>query len=205
MQSRLVEQQEQRLLRESTSENDTLLFSPGNLIHQAVAEIGGAHMHEGVLNDLHVRVRLEAQRAAVGVAALQHKLPNTRGKEQAAFLLNHGDALRACARAQRVDGEAVEKNAAGKRAENSGYQLHQSGLAAGVRAENGDDFARARLKTGGFESEERGLRGICGVRIANLLDRETGFRSKARGFRRSARSGRAATGAGAQASLRRRR
>src|SRR2546430_6567925 len=170
MQSRLVEQQEQRLLRESTSENDTLLFSPGNLIHQAIAEIGGAHMHEGVLNDLHVRVRLEAQRAAVGVAALHHKLPNTRAKEQAAFLLNHGDALRAGARAQRVDGEAVEKNTAGKGAENSGNQLHQSGLAARVGAENGDDFPGTRLKTGGFESEERSLRGICGVRIADLLE-----------------------------------
>ena len=93
----------------------------------------------------------------MGVAPLKDEFPDAGGKEQAAFLLNHGDALRASARTKRMDDESVEKNAAGKGIENSSNQLKQCGLAAGVGAENGDDFARPRLKAGGLEGEQGSL------------------------------------------------
>src|SRR5260370_1831083 len=102
-------------------------------------------------------------------AGLKKKLRDGGGKEEGAFLLNHGDALRAGAGAQRMDDKSVEKNAAREGLENSGNQLKQGGLAAGVGPENGDDFAGAGLKAGGFESEERSLRRICGVGVADLL------------------------------------
>src|SRR5215472_1246930 len=112
----------------------------------------------------------------MGMAALHNKFPDARGKEQAAFLLNHGDALRASARTQRMNHEAVEKNASGKGVEDSGNQLKERGLPAGIGSENGHDLAGARVKARGFESEERGLRRICGVGVADLLDGETDFR-----------------------------
>src|SRR5215831_4515813 len=102
-----------------------------------------------------------------------------------------------------MNDKAVEQNAAGKRAENSSDQLKQRGFAAGVRAENGHNFARARLKASGFEREERCLRRISRVSVADLLDGKTDFRSQACGFGRSARNCRAA--ARAHATLRRRR
>src|SRR6266568_314322 len=102
-----------------------------------------------------------------------------------------------------MDDEAVQQNAAGERAEHSSNQLEQRGFSAGIGAENGDDFARTRLKAGGFERKEWSLRRICGISVADLLDGEADLRSQARGFRRSARSGR--TAAGAHATLRRRR
>ncbi len=37
MESGLIEQQKQRLLGQSAGENDTLLFTAGNLIHPAIA------------------------------------------------------------------------------------------------------------------------------------------------------------------------
>ena len=54
----------------------------------------------------------------------------------------------------------------------AGNQFEQSGFAAGVGAEDGDDFAGLGLEAEGFEREERGLRGIGGVGVADLLDAE---------------------------------
>ena len=44
MESGLIEQQKQRLLSQSSGENDPLLFAAGDLIHPAIAEISGAHL-----------------------------------------------------------------------------------------------------------------------------------------------------------------
>src|SRR6266516_1838244 len=99
--------------------------------------------------------------------------------------------------------KAVEKDTAGKGLENSGNQLKQGGLAAGVGAKDGDDFGRPGLKARSFQGEERGLRRICGVGVADLLDGKANFRAQASGFRRSAR--RSGTAAGAHAGLRRKR
>src|ERR1051325_2507267 len=102
-----------------------------------------------------------------------------------------------------MNDKAVEKDAAGKGLENSGNQLKQGGLAAGVGAEDGDDFAWPGVKARGFQGEERSLRRICRVGVADLLDGKANFCTQASGFRRSTRRGGAA--AGAHAGLRRKR
>src|SRR2546426_7548651 len=135
------------------------------------------------------------------MAALEYKFPGARRKKQAALLLHHGDALRAGPRAQGVRDKAVEKDASRKRLENAGDQLKQSGLAAGVGAENGHDFAGPALKARGFEREERSLRGICGIGVADLLDGQAYLVAQARGFGGVA----CESGAAAHASLRCRR
>src|SRR5215467_10070124 len=132
MQSRFVEQQQQRLLRDGAGEDDALFFSTRDLIHETVAENGGSHLHESVLHDDHVVVGLKTERASVRVTALKNKFPDARGKEQATFLLDHGDALGAGARVQGMDDESVQENAAGKRLENSRDQLKKGRFAAGV-------------------------------------------------------------------------
>ena len=57
----LVEQQKQRTLREGASENHALLFSAGELVHPAIAELGGADLYEGVLRYEYVVARLETE------------------------------------------------------------------------------------------------------------------------------------------------
>ena len=49
----------------------------------------------------------EAKPAAIRVAALHDKFPRARGKKQAAFLLNQGNALGAGFHGNRVRGETV--------------------------------------------------------------------------------------------------
>src|SRR5215469_8984527 len=137
------------------------------------------------------------------VPALKDKLPNARGKEQAALLLDHGDALRAGARAERVDDKSVEKNAAGERGENAGNQLEKGRFAAGVGAEYCNNLAGSGLEAGGLEGKKGSLRRMGGVSIADLLDGKADFRAQT--GRRGRRAGRGGTAAGAHASLRRRR
>src|SRR5215469_13349087 len=137
------------------------------------------------------------------VPALKDKFPDTRGKEQAALLLDHGDALRASARAEGMDNRSVEKNAPGERGKGAGNQLEKSGFAAGVGAENRNDFAGPRLEARGLEGKKRSVRRIAGISIADLLDGQTNFGAQTGRFGGPARGGR--TAAGAHANLRRRR
>ena len=57
-------------LGEGAGEDDTLLFAAGNLIHEAVSEMFGADLREGVAGDGDVLIVFETQRAAVGVPTL---------------------------------------------------------------------------------------------------------------------------------------
>jgi len=172
MQGGLVKKKKERLLSESASENDALFFAAGDLIHPAVAEIFGADLGEGVLGDGDIFVRFEAQRFAVRMTTLQDEFPGLRREEQLAFLLDHGDALAASARLELMGDETVEKNAAGKRLDCAGNNLKKSGFAAGVGAENSNDFARFGLEAGGFECEDRRLLGIRRISVADLFDAE---------------------------------
>jgi len=123
------------------------------------------------------------------MAALQDEFPGARGEEQRALLLDHGNALRAGARRKRVDDESVEQDPSGKGSEGAGDQLQQGGLAAGVWSEDGNDFAAPGLKTCGFHREERGLRRVCRIGIADLLNTEADFTGQAGRFGRLAREG----------------
>ena len=121
----------------------------------------GADLREGVAGDGDVFFGFEAQRAAVGMPALQNKFPGARGKEQRTFLLDHGDALaRGCAAVSECVTKPLSRTRPESGCKGAGDEFQQSGFAAGVWAEDGDDFAGARLKTGGFEREERRLRRI---------------------------------------------
>src|SRR6266581_437334 len=115
----------------------------------------------------------------MSMAALQDEFPSARGEEQTALLLDDGDALRADSRRERVGDESVEQDAPGKRRERAGDQFQQGGFAAGVRAEDGHDFAGPGLKTGRFQREERRLRRICGIGIADLLKAQAYFVGRA--------------------------
>src|ERR1700682_2919424 len=114
VESGLIEQQKQRLLSQSAREDHALLFSAGNLVHPAVAEIGGTNLGEGVFRDYDIVFRFEPQGAPMGMTALQDKFPGARGEKQSALLLDHGDALRAGARRKRVSDESIEQNPAGE-------------------------------------------------------------------------------------------
>ncbi len=83
---------------------------------------------------------------------------------------------------ERVRGETVQKNAAGERFERAGNQFEERGFAAGVGAENGDEFTGLGLKAEGFKGEERGLRWIGSVGVADLLDAEAHIGVRARGI-----------------------
>ena len=61
MQRGLVKQQKQRPLRQGASKNYPLLFSAGELVHPAIAELGGADLEEGVLRNEHVVAGLETE------------------------------------------------------------------------------------------------------------------------------------------------
>ena len=89
------------------------------------------------------------------VASLQDVIAGAQRENERAFLMHHGDALRARARVQLAGFKAVEFDAAGQRRDGARDQAQQGGLAAGVGAEDGDEFALARLERGGFEREER--------------------------------------------------
>jgi hypothetical protein len=69
-----------------------------------------------------------------------------------------------------MDDKSIEKDATGERGKNAGNQLEKGGFAAGVGAENSDDFAGPSLKASGLEGKKRSLRGVGGVSIADLFD-----------------------------------
>src|SRR6266403_1803020 len=182
VESGLIEQQKQRLLSQGAREDDALLFSTGNLIHPAVAEISGADLGQGVFRDQDIVLRFEPQRAAMGMAALQDEFPGACGEEQSALLLDHGNALRAGAWGKRLSDESVEQNPSGQGGEGAGDQMQQGGFTAGVWSENSDDFARPGLKTCRFQREKRGLRGICRIGVTDLFDAQAYFVGQAVGF-----------------------
>ena len=155
MQSGLIEQQHQRLLRQRARQHDALLFSAGDLVHPAIAQMLGADLRQRVAGDGEILVALKPERAAVRVASLQHVVAGAHRKHQRAFLLHEGDALRASARVEPAGLEAVQLDAAGQRRDGAGHQAQQRGFAAGIGSEDGHEFALARLKRGGFEREER--------------------------------------------------
>src|ERR1700739_1442927 len=123
------------------------------------------------------------------MAALQNKLPDAGGKQQAAFLLNQRDPLGADPRWKRVRGESVQEDAAGKRFECAGNEFEQRGLAAGIGPENRDNFRRLSLEAECFESEEWSLRRIRSINIACLLDAQTHLGIAARLVSRGIRTG----------------
>src|SRR5438552_16868356 len=135
------------------------------------------------------------------MAALKDKFPGAGGEEQTALLLDDGDALRASARRERVCDEAVEQNAAGEWRERTGDQFEQSGSDAGVGAKNGHDFAGPRLKAGGFQSNEGGLRRIRRIGVTDLFVTQAYLVGHAASLGKMPR----VRGAGAHASLLRRR
>src|SRR5208283_786023 len=85
--------------------------------------------------------------------------------------------------------ETVEEDAAGKRLQRARNQLEQSGFPAGVRSEDGHDFAGLGVEAEGFKGEERRLGGVGRVGVTDLLDAEAYVRGGTRLFRR--RDGRA--------------
>ena len=182
VESGLIEQQKQRLLSQRAREDHALLFSAGDLIHPAVAEISGTDLGECIFRDYDIVFRFEAQGAPMGMTALQDEFPCTRGEKQGALLLDDGDALGASARRKRVSDESVEQNPSGQGRERAGDQLQQSGFAAGVWSEDGDDFAGLGLKACRFQREKRSLREIRGIGVTDLLDAQAYFVGRAAGL-----------------------
>jgi hypothetical protein len=117
MQRRLIEKQEQRLLREGASKNDALLFAAGNFVHPAVGKFGGADLRERILGDKDVFLGFKSQAAAIGVTSLHNEFPGMRRKKKAALLLDEGNALRSRLDRKRVRLEAIEENASRERLE----------------------------------------------------------------------------------------
>src|SRR6267142_857856 len=123
----------------------------------------------------------------MGMTALEDEFPDARREEQKTFLLNNSNTLRAGSRRQRMGDESIQQNTAGKGREGAGNQFQEGGFAAGVGAEDGDDFAGFGLKAGGLQREEGGLRRIRGIRVTDLLDAEAGIDAGARCLARIAR------------------
>jgi hypothetical protein len=123
VQGGLIQKQKQRLLCEGTRQNDALFFAAGDLIHPAVAEMLGANLRKRIARDDDVLLGFEPQRAAVRMPPLENKFPGARGKEQGAFLLDHGDTLSANAMGKSMGHEAVQQHASGKGCECARNQL----------------------------------------------------------------------------------
>src|SRR2546423_10590382 len=140
----------------------------------------GADLRQGVARNGDIVVILEAQRASVGMPALQDELPDARGKQQRTFLLDHSDTLRAHSRSKGMCDEAVEQDAPRQRLQCAGDQFEQRGLATGVGPENGDNFSGTSLEAVGLEREKRSLRGIRGIGIADLFDAQANIGAGAR-------------------------
>ncbi len=137
---------------------------------QPIAQIRRADLPQRILCDGNVGGCLEAQPALVGMPALQDEFPCAHRIQELAFLLHHGDALRAYPRFQAAGFEAVELHAARKRLEDPGDQLQQSGLSARVAPQDGHDLPLARLKGGSLERKHRSRVFAGGVGEAGLLD-----------------------------------
>src|SRR5690348_8410421 len=123
MQSGLIQQKKQWLLGKSARQDDALLFTAGNLIHPAVAEIFRANLGKRIARDEEVFFRFETESAAVGMPALKDKLPGAGREEQGAFLLDHGNALAARPVRKCMRDETIQEHAAGKRLEGAGDQF----------------------------------------------------------------------------------
>ena len=144
----LIEQQDQRLLRQGARQHHALLFSAGDFVHPAIAQMFGAHLGQGAFGDGEILVLFKPKRAAVGMAALQNVVAGAHREDERAFLLHEGDALGAGARVQMAGLEAVQLDAARERSDGARDQAQQRGFSAGVGAENGHEFALARLERG---------------------------------------------------------
>jgi hypothetical protein len=109
---RLVEQEKRSLLRHGARENHALLLAAGELVHPAFAERVGAHLREAVRGEDNVFCGFEAKPLAVRIAALQHVLPNVDREEKFALLLYEGDALRAGAKIESAEVDAIDLSVA---------------------------------------------------------------------------------------------
>src|SRR5208282_393681 len=145
------------------------------------------HLGECIGGYDHVILGLKAKARAVGMAALEDKLPGARGEQEAAFLLHQSNALGARPWRKRMRDETVEEDAAGERLERTRNQLEESGFPASVRSEDGHDFAGLGVEAEGLESKERRLGGVGRVGVADLLDAEAYVRSGACLLRRGDR------------------
>ncbi len=131
-----------------------------------------AHLRQGIARDFDVLAIGKSQRAAVRKAALQNKIPGKRWVDDRAFLMHHGDALRARSYVEPAGFFAVKFHAPGKRRDGSRDQPKQRRFPARVGAQDGHDFAFAGLKAGGAQRKRgNGLRGDL-IRIACLLNIE---------------------------------
>ncbi len=84
------------------------------------------------------------------MAALQNVVAGADREDERALLLHEGDALGASARVQMAGLEAVQFDPARERSDGAGNQAQQRGFSAGVGAEDGHEFALARLERGGL-------------------------------------------------------
>jgi len=79
MQRRLIEQNQPRLLRQRTRQDNALLFAAGQFPNRPVGEVLGTHLRERVTCNRDVFGAREMQRPAVRMAPLQNEIPGTRG------------------------------------------------------------------------------------------------------------------------------
>ena len=175
VQRRLIEQQQQRLLRQRSRQHDALLLAARHLIHPAIRQMRRSHLRERILRDRHVVRALKLQRSAVRVPPLEHKFPRTRRKQQRTLLLHHRNTLRTNPRRQRMRRLAVQQNTARKRRLRACDQFQQRRFPARVRPENRHDFAGPRLKAARLQREQRRLRRIWRIRVADLFDAQPNF------------------------------
>ena len=147
MLSRLIEQEQRGLLGESAGEDHALFFAAGKLVHPAIAQSFRAHLRKGVPGEKAIFLGFETEALSVRIAALQDVFPDAQGEEEFAFLLHEGDVLGASAEIERADFVVVHLNAARERLFQSGDETQEGGFAAGIGAENGDQFALAGLES----------------------------------------------------------
>jgi hypothetical protein len=76
------------LLSQCACQDYALLFTAGDLVHPTITEMLGPNLSKSIFGDGDVVFCLEAKRAAIGMATLQHEFPRPRRKQQAAFLLD---------------------------------------------------------------------------------------------------------------------
>jgi hypothetical protein len=172
MQRRLVEKNQLRLLRQRSRQYHALFFAAGKFTNRTAGEVLGAHLRQSVSRDRDVLRGGEAQRPPVRVAPLQDKIPSTRGIEYGAFLVHHRDALRSSPRVEPVGFLAIQLDAPGKWRDGSRNQPQEGRLPTRVWAQNGDQFALARLKARRSKRECWRVPGARRVREACLFDVE---------------------------------
>lgn len=67
---RLIEEQEERLLRERAGKNNALFFASGDLIHPAVGEVFSADLSQGIARNEHVLGGFETKATSMRMTAL---------------------------------------------------------------------------------------------------------------------------------------